>query len=76
MADYAVVVQVVESNSENISITGLVNGRQVAAVMPVSHKPKKGGKAALDNFYAEALVDAYVEAPPPSPSAAAIMVTR
>ena len=76
MADYEVMVQNTEGNEENLSITGVVNGRQVAAVVRQILKPKKGGKKALDDFYAGALVDAYLAMPPKEPSAAAITVRR
>ena len=76
MADYEVMVQNVECNEEAAAISGLVNGRQVTVVVRLSRRPKTGGQPALGKWYANALVDAYLAAAPPTPSAAAIKVSR
>lgn len=74
MPEYDVMVQNVEENEENVSVTGTVNGRSVAAVVRSQKVPSSGnGRVkALD----EALVDAYLAMPPPGPNVVAHRVKR
>ena len=72
MADYDVMVQNVEENDEYLSVTGLVNRVQVAAVVKKNRIQGHGRAAVLDN----ALVDAFLAQPPREPSAAAHRITR
>lgn len=74
MADYSVLVQNEESNEENISLTGLVNGRQVACVVRIAQLPN--GKGAQDRFKANAMVDAYLALPAARPNAGGVVVKR
>ena len=79
MADYAVMIQNEEGNDEALSITGLVNGRQVSAVIRKSRMPQGKTKKSLADqaeYKANAMVDAYLAMPGQQPSAAAHMVTR
>ena len=74
MADYDVAIQNVEESTDLISVTGLVNKTQVAAVVKRALVPKSGTKRVqmLDN----ALVDAFINQPPREPSAVAHRITR
>lgn len=74
MAEYDVLIQNVEENEDLISVTGLVNKVQVAAVVKQARVPrtKRARAEALDN----ALVDAFVNQPAREPSAAAHRITR
>lgn len=74
MADYSVMVQNEEGNDDNLSLTGLVNGRQVAALVRVALLPK--GKKALEAYKANAMIDAYLAMPAPKVNAGAIVVSR
>lgn len=74
MAEYVVMVQNVEGNEDNTSITGLVNKVQVAAVVKTARVPKAA--AARAKFYDNVLVDAYLAIPAPTPSAAGHTVSR
>ena len=79
MAEYSVMVQNEEGNDENVSVTGLVNGRQVAAVIKVSRlRQGKSAKAERERAQAKvnALVDAYLAMPAPQVNAGAVVVTR
>ena len=72
--EYSVMIQNREDNAEVASVTGVVNGRQVAAVVLLRTLPK--GKANQEKFLASALVDAYCTMPKVSGGAAAITVSR
>jgi len=72
--EYSVMIQNREDNAEVASVTGVVNGRQVAAVVLLRSLPK--GKANQEKALANALVDAYCTMPKVSGGAAAITVSR
>ena len=77
MASYNVVIQNEEGNQGNLSITGLVDGRQVAAVVRMALLPPGKSKAMerdRANIKAKALVAAYLAMPANEPNAAAIVV--
>ena len=76
MAEFEVQVQNVEESAENISITGEVNGLQVAAVVAKARRPGGLTAAQLKRWYADALVDAFLNRKPKSADAAAIKVSR
>mgnify|MGYP001596938721 CR=1 FL=1 len=76
MADFEVQVQNVEENQENISVTGVVNGVQAAAVVKAGKRPAGLSHKQLERWYAEALVDAFQQMKPKSAGAAAIKVSR
>ncbi len=59
MTDFNVDVQNVEGNEENISITGVVNGVQVAAVIKTRAIPSGLSKKKYDELLAGHLVDAF-----------------
>lgn len=74
MANYDVVIQNVEESTDLISVTGTVNKVQVAAVVKRALVPSKPADRVkrLDN----ALVDAFLNQPPRSPSTVAHRITR
>jgi len=75
MAEYAVDVQTVDGNEESVSLTGTVNGVQVAAVyLARLEQGLKSGK--LKDFRADKLVDAYLAKPAVGAGAAKIVVRR
>ncbi len=59
MTDFNVDVQNVEGNEENTSITGTVNGVQVAAVIKTRAIPSGLSKKKYDDLLAGHLVDAF-----------------
>ena len=74
MPEYDVMVQNVEENEENVSVTGIVNGRQVAAVLNAKRVPASGnGRVKVLD---DALVDAYEAMPPPGPNVVAHRIKR
>lgn len=76
MADFEVQVQNIEESTENISVTGVVNGVQVAAVARRARRPAGLKPAQLERWYAEALVDAFQNWRPKPTGPAAIKVSR
>ena len=74
MADYDVMISNVEESSDLISVTGRVNGTEVAAVIKKALTPRKPSERvkALDN----ALVDAFLTRAPREPNAVAHRITR
>lgn len=74
MVDYDVMIVNVEESSDLISVTGRVNGTEVAAVLKRALTPRKPANRvqALDN----ALVDAFLTRAPREPSATAHRITR
>lgn len=79
MAEYSVMVQNEESSTENVSLTGLVNGRQVAAVVKQNRLPQgKSKKAEGDRtaYKVNAMIDAYLAMPAPQVNAGAVVVHR
>ncbi len=59
MTDFNVDVQNVEANEENTSVTGTVNGVQVAAVINNGRIPSGLSKKKYDELLREHLVDAF-----------------
>ena len=74
MSDYAVDIQNREGNEENLSVTGTVNGRQVAVVIRRSTLPKAA--KAQEKAIAEAMVDQYISLGDPVVHPEAIQVVR
>jgi len=74
MPDYNVMVQNIEGNEENTAVTGLVNKVQVAAVIKTARVPKS--PAARAKFYDNALVDAFLAIPAPTPSGTGHTISR
>lgn len=74
MSDYAVDIQNREGNEENLSVTGTVNGRQVAVVIRRSRLPKAA--KAQEKAIAEVMVDQYISLGDPEAHPEAIKVAR
>ena len=74
MAEYDVTIVNVEESSDLISVTGRVNGTEVAATLKRALTPRKPADRvkALDN----ALVDAFLTRAPREPSAVAHRIVR
>ena len=71
---YAVVIQNREGNDENLSVTGTVNGRQVAVVIRRAGLPKSA--KAQEQAIASAMVDQYISLGTPEAHPDAIKIVR
>lgn len=86
--DYTIYITNVEGNSDNISVTGRVNGAETSAILRTRRLPPSDqqeivlrGKLSITQAakipdLAQALVDAYINKPPPVEDVTGIKVTR
>lgn len=74
MPEYIVMVQNVEGNEDNTSVTGTVNKVQVAAVVKTARLPRQ--PAERTRFLDNALVDAFLARPAPGSTAVGHTVSR